>query len=731
MSHEKTPGNRRISNRFFKSLRPLLFGCWVPFWLVGPLSILAGGGPENVLLVVNAADPSSLMIANYYQSWRGIPGRNVVYLTDIPERQVTTLEIFRERILRPILSEIEQRQLAGQIDYIVYSAGFPTAVNIGEHVKLLEKQMEGQINPAGGPNRMYNPRASINALTYFAFAVMADNPSYLTLNANWYYRDLASTLLARPFLNETQKSYEQAVNSLQSQDYDAAIEELTALAEQHPQQVAVHYQLARAWAGKQDTIRCRDSLREAVRSGWCYRDFTLADEALTAEIRTEEIQALLPKIPDEPFEFMPTRGFQFRNFWAPNGSVNGNPQQGRQYFLSAVLAVTQNLGNSELEALEQLRRSVAADSTNPQGVFAFTLTNDVRTRARQSSFAAAIDRLKALGHEAEVVTNVLPNRGPLAGVSIGTANFNWPQARLELVPGAIAENFTSFGGVMERTGQTKLSEFIRLGAAGSSGTVIEPLAIPNKFPHPMIHVHYVRGCSLAEAFYQSVASPFQLLIVGDPLCRPWATLPTFEIVDWESDYPLSGNVEFNAKVKPNSAPIAGYEIYIDQRLITRQAELTKFAFDTRQFADGFHEMRIIAIANTHLRHTGQQILPFAVDNQSRAVKFVGAPTEPISIDTPVKIRVEATWGQKILIYHNLREIAQVDGQAGEVVIDPRVLGRGPVVLQAIAQAPQSPQESAQPEANIASPPLYLEIKGPIGKEIPLREPALLNPQPKK
>ena len=55
--------------------------------------------------------------------------------------------------------------------------------------------------------------------------------------------------------------------------------------------------------------------------------------------------------------------------------------------------------------------------------------------------------------------------------------------------------------------------------------MIEPYSIQAKFPHPGIHVHYCRGASLAEAFYQSVNAPYQLLVVGDPLCQPWATIP--------------------------------------------------------------------------------------------------------------------------------------------------------------------------------------------------------------
>ena len=67
-----------------------------------------------------------------------------------------------------------------------------------------------------------------------------------------------------------------------------------------------------------------------------------------------------------------------------------------------------------------------------------------------------------------------------------------------------------------------LTDLIRHGAAGASGTVAEPYAIAAKFPSPFIHVHYVRGASMVEAFYQSVSGPYQLLIVGDPLCRPWS-----------------------------------------------------------------------------------------------------------------------------------------------------------------------------------------------------------------
>ena len=45
----------------------------------------AGGGPENVFLVVNPLSPDSLAIANYYSQLRQIPGINVLSLIHISE----------------------------------------------------------------------------------------------------------------------------------------------------------------------------------------------------------------------------------------------------------------------------------------------------------------------------------------------------------------------------------------------------------------------------------------------------------------------------------------------------------------------------------------------------------------------------------------------------------------------------------------------------------------------
>jgi len=49
-----------------------------------PVIALAGGGPGNLLLVVNADSPDSLAVANEYIALRMIPSPNVLHLAGLP-----------------------------------------------------------------------------------------------------------------------------------------------------------------------------------------------------------------------------------------------------------------------------------------------------------------------------------------------------------------------------------------------------------------------------------------------------------------------------------------------------------------------------------------------------------------------------------------------------------------------------------------------------------------------
>jgi hypothetical protein len=52
--------------------------------------------------------------------------------------------------------------------------------------------------------------------------------------------------------------------------------------------------------------------------------------------------------------------------------------------------------------------------------------------------------------------------------------------------------------------------------------VVEPCNLPQKFPHPAIAIgHYLRGDTLIEAYWKSVAMPGQGIFIGEPLAAPF------------------------------------------------------------------------------------------------------------------------------------------------------------------------------------------------------------------
>ena len=90
------------------------------------------------------------------------------------------------------------------------------------------------------------------------------------------------------------------------------------------------------------------------------------------------------------------------------------------------------------------------------------------------------------------------------------------------LPGAIADHLTSSGGVLYNDAQMSSLKWLEAGATGSYGAVSEPCNYWQKFPNPAVLVdHYLRGDTLIEAYWKSVAWPTQGLFIGEPLAAPY------------------------------------------------------------------------------------------------------------------------------------------------------------------------------------------------------------------
>ena len=576
-------------------------------WLLAALAwtavAQAGGGPENLFLVVNASSPDSIAVANAYAALRGIPPINVLMLPWQESNESVSIATFRSELLDPVLQAIDGRRLAPQIDCVVYSSDFPWRIDFAEELPEPLKTQQLHRYPSG----------SLTGMTMLYGAVRSGKgPVWLDPQSNRYWRPL---------------------------DADG-----------------------------------------------------------------------VPKSTD---------GFRGWHRYGAAGEVT--EEAGNRYLLSVMLGVTAGRGNSVTEIGRGLEASAAADGTMPPGTIYFVTNDDVRTKTRSPAFPPIVRALQALGVNAEIVSGILPSaKRDVAGLMTGSADFDWAASKSSIVPGAICENLTSLGGVFTATaGQTPLSAFIRAGAAGSSGTVIEPYALQAKFPHPAIQVHYARGATLAEAFYQSVQAPYQLLVVGDPLCRPWATIPHVQVVTQENgnglvaNDTLSGRIELlpQATVAPRMPPpdaaaatasIDHFTLFVDGVQLARCRPGERLPLDTAQLADGHHELRVVATESSSVKSQGRWVLPVRFSNHGRTLSLEVQPTR-VSVAGTVRVRVAAEGLDGVAVYSMGRVLGRTAGGDTTIEVPAEILGRGRVTIRATGRAGEGAAKS------VSADPVTIEV----------------------
>ncbi|TAL07215.1 MAG: TIGR03790 family protein [Verrucomicrobia bacterium] len=226
------------------------------------------------------------------------------------------------------------------------------------------------------------------------------------------------------------------------------------------------------------------------------------------------------------------------------------------------------------ETLNQARRmvdqGVASDGTFPTQTALLAHTTDYGRNVRYLEFDDAIfntrlrsvfdlqrTNLNCANWCAVVQTNLL---GYLTGQQNFTANTN------TFIPGAMADNLTSFGGeiFVPANDQTTLMTFVQAGASGCFGTVIEPCNYLQKFPSAQNYFYQARGFSIGECYYQSVTNPYQGLIVAEPLAAPFAR-PATGSWSTPANALLSGttNLSFTFLAPDAQRPIQQVDLFMD------------------------------------------------------------------------------------------------------------------------------------------------------------------------
>ena len=170
-------------------------------------------------------------------------------------------------------------------------------------------------------------------------------------------------------------------------------------------------------------------------------------------------------------------------------------------------------------------RGVQSDGSRPPGVVYLVRTADAARNVRAAGYR---DVEALVGARVQVLQQNAPLHGELPDA---IAYFTGAERveelhRIGFRPGAAADHLTSAGGALENPAQMSALQWLRQGATASYGTVSEPCNHVGKFPSPAVFLdHYLRGDTLLEAYWKSVAMPGQGLFIGEPLALPYAVSP--------------------------------------------------------------------------------------------------------------------------------------------------------------------------------------------------------------
>ncbi len=396
--------------------------------------------------------------------------------------------------------------------------------------------------------------------------------------------------------------------------------------------------------------------------------------------------------------------FDSETHWSFGSAVRDDSAP--RYFIGAQLGCTAPLGNTVEELIAMIDRSVAADATHPDGRFYFMRTTDAaRSLPRDPFFANVVSVIGNLGGDAVLLDAVLPiGFDDCLGVMTGWATPDIDGADYTVVDGAFCDHLTSFAATFDTASQTKLSEWITKGASGSVGAVEEPCNYPGKFPHPRVHAYYYQGASLGEAAMRSLEFlPFQGLLYGDPLTRPFASPPVVELAGVPASVVSGVFAVTPSAVSSTGSPVQGFQLYLDGKPVGDWvAPGEQFWVDTTVLADGQHELRVVAYDDTALRHQGRIVTTFRSVNHSVGVDLVVDATAG-DLSTSFEFTATALGvPEEIQLLANGRVVAADVFNPETWTLLAHHLGAGPVSVRAVAWYDD--------EIRAVSDPILMEIE---------------------
>jgi len=156
---------------------------------------------------------------------------------------------------------------------------------------------------------------------------------------------------------------------------------------------------------------------------------------------------------------------------------------------------------------------------------------------------------------------------------------------------------------------------------------------------------------------------------------------------------LRGTVSLRPEGDVDGKALDRFELFVDGIQVARCATGGTLEFDTTEFPDGAAELRIVGIEAAPIESQGRLVLPVRINNRGRKIEFSSTAKGRAAWNEPIKLTANAPEAIKIVFFEGMRELGTVNGNKGDIEVNPETLGTGPVTLRARAQFGDDPKDS--------------------------------------
>ncbi|MES9974464.1 MAG: TIGR03790 family protein [Candidatus Thiodiazotropha sp.] len=238
-------------------------------------------------------------------------------------------------------------------------------------------------------------------------------------------------------------------------------------------------------------------------------------------------------------------------------------------------------------AKKLIDRGILADNSLPRGTAYLVSTGDKQRNVRAMDFMRIKKRMQGWIDTEIVRQNSLRHRNDVLFYFTGISQVDGLDT-LYFRPGAIADHLTSSGGQLFGSRQMSALAWLKAGASGSYGTVVEPCNHRGKFPNPaLVMEHYGSGSTLIEAYWKSVQQPGEGIFIGDPLAAPFDRVEIIH-TDRESKVRTRNLKPGNYQLTHAPGPIGPFKTISDLVVNYHQKELT-----LPRFGEGFYRLQLL------------------------------------------------------------------------------------------------------------------------------------------